>query len=209
MSAILKARGIAHSFVGHPSMSGLYFAQEPAAQLSRLEGQRLLLLRRRGARCCTTRAMLCEPDSREPWFVSAAHDESCLTRHACRLRGRGRYDTTFAGRIDAQDVRLSAARAGRYMNGDQERETSRRHRRGRRPQRPGGRLLPRARRTQGAGAGAQSVHRRRGRQPQPVRGLHLLELLLRVQSAAHRDHPRARTADATACRSSRTRAAAR
>jgi glutamate-1-semialdehyde 2,1-aminomutase len=23
--------------------------------------------------------ILCEPDSREPWFVSAAHDESCLT----------------------------------------------------------------------------------------------------------------------------------
>ena len=22
--------------------------------------------------------ILCEPDSREPWFVSAAHDESCL-----------------------------------------------------------------------------------------------------------------------------------
>jgi glutamate-1-semialdehyde 2,1-aminomutase len=22
--------------------------------------------------------VLCEPDSREPWFVSAAHDDSCL-----------------------------------------------------------------------------------------------------------------------------------
>jgi glutamate-1-semialdehyde 2,1-aminomutase len=22
--------------------------------------------------------ILCEPDSREPWFMSAAHDESCL-----------------------------------------------------------------------------------------------------------------------------------
>src|SRR5580704_12919040 len=29
MSSILKARGIAHSFVGHPSMSGLYFAKDP------------------------------------------------------------------------------------------------------------------------------------------------------------------------------------
>ena len=50
-SAILKARGIAHSFVGHPSMTGLYFAHEPAAHLSRLEGQRLHLLRcrRQGA----------------------------------------------------------------------------------------------------------------------------------------------------------------
>jgi glutamate-1-semialdehyde 2,1-aminomutase len=23
--------------------------------------------------------ILCEPDSREPWFISAAHDESCMT----------------------------------------------------------------------------------------------------------------------------------
>ena len=23
--------------------------------------------------------ILCEPDSREPWFVSAAHDEACLS----------------------------------------------------------------------------------------------------------------------------------
>jgi glutamate-1-semialdehyde 2,1-aminomutase len=22
--------------------------------------------------------VLCEPDSREPWFVSAAHDDACL-----------------------------------------------------------------------------------------------------------------------------------
>jgi glutamate-1-semialdehyde 2,1-aminomutase len=22
--------------------------------------------------------VLCEPDSREPWFISAAHDDSCL-----------------------------------------------------------------------------------------------------------------------------------
>src|SRR6202022_1675394 len=29
MRAALGARGIAHSFVGHPSMSGLYFAHEP------------------------------------------------------------------------------------------------------------------------------------------------------------------------------------
>jgi glutamate-1-semialdehyde 2,1-aminomutase len=24
--------------------------------------------------------VLCEPDSREPWFVSAAHDEGCLAK---------------------------------------------------------------------------------------------------------------------------------
>ena len=49
MSAILKARGIAHSFVGHPSMSGSVFRPRAAAHLPRLEGQRLHLLRRDGA----------------------------------------------------------------------------------------------------------------------------------------------------------------
>jgi glutamate-1-semialdehyde 2,1-aminomutase len=44
-----SARGIAHSFVGHPSMSGLYFAHEPPRNVSRLEEQRLLVLRRHGA----------------------------------------------------------------------------------------------------------------------------------------------------------------
>jgi glutamate-1-semialdehyde 2,1-aminomutase len=24
--------------------------------------------------------VLCEPDSREPWFISAAHDQACLER---------------------------------------------------------------------------------------------------------------------------------
>jgi glutamate-1-semialdehyde 2,1-aminomutase len=26
------------------------------------------------------RGVLCEPDSREPWFISAAHDDECLAR---------------------------------------------------------------------------------------------------------------------------------
>jgi glutamate-1-semialdehyde 2,1-aminomutase len=30
------------------------------------------------ARVLHDEGVLCEPDSREPWFVSAAHDASCL-----------------------------------------------------------------------------------------------------------------------------------
>jgi glutamate-1-semialdehyde 2,1-aminomutase len=38
--------------------------------------------------------VLCEPDSREPWFVSAAHDDACLTE---TLRGFERaVDLTIA-----------------------------------------------------------------------------------------------------------------
>jgi glutamate-1-semialdehyde 2,1-aminomutase len=30
------------------------------------------------ARVLHDERILCEPDSREPWFMSAAHDDSCL-----------------------------------------------------------------------------------------------------------------------------------
>ena len=26
------------------------------------------------------RGILCEPDSREPWFISSAHDEACMSQ---------------------------------------------------------------------------------------------------------------------------------
>lgn len=78
LSDILTARDIPHSFAGHPSMSGLFFDHQPpndyrgwlesdyafydalAAELHEL-------------------GILVEPDSREPWFLSAAHDVECLT----------------------------------------------------------------------------------------------------------------------------------
>ena len=72
MGEILGNRGIPHSFVGHPAMSGLFFSDTPpdnyrdwlksdyafydtmAPQLHEL-------------------GVLCEPDSREPWFICEAH----------------------------------------------------------------------------------------------------------------------------------------
>jgi glutamate-1-semialdehyde 2,1-aminomutase len=78
MSAILKARGIAHSFVGHPSMSGLYFASQPPRTYRDWKGSDYSFYDA-CARVLHDEGVLCEPDSREPWFVSAAHDEACLT----------------------------------------------------------------------------------------------------------------------------------
>jgi glutamate-1-semialdehyde 2,1-aminomutase len=78
MSAILKARGIAHSFVGHPSMSGLYFAHDPPRNYRDWKGSDYTFYDA-AARVLHDERILCEPDSREPWFVCAAHDESCLT----------------------------------------------------------------------------------------------------------------------------------
>jgi glutamate-1-semialdehyde 2,1-aminomutase len=77
MSAILRARGIAHSFVGHPSMSGLYFAQDPPRNYRDWKGSDYAFYDA-AAKVLHDEGVLCEPDSREPWFVCAAHDESCL-----------------------------------------------------------------------------------------------------------------------------------
>src|ERR1700722_7874906 len=79
MRAVLGSRGIAHSFVGHPSMSGLYFAQEPPRNYRDWKGSDYTFYDAT-AKVLHDERILCEPDSREPWFVSAAHDDSCLTQ---------------------------------------------------------------------------------------------------------------------------------
>lgn len=78
MHDILAARGIAHSFVGHPSMSGLYFANEPPRNYRDWKGSDYTFYDAM-AKVLHDHGVLCEPDSREPWFISAAHDASCLT----------------------------------------------------------------------------------------------------------------------------------
>lgn len=77
MRALLNARGIAHSFVGHPSMSGLYFASQPPRNYRDWKSSDYSYYDAT-ARILHDERILCEPDSREPWFVSAAHDDSCL-----------------------------------------------------------------------------------------------------------------------------------
>src|SRR6202011_1756818 len=77
MRAVLGARGIAHSFVGHPSMSGLYFAHEPPRNYRAWKGSDYSFYDAM-AKVLHDEGVLCEPDSREPWFVSAAPDASCL-----------------------------------------------------------------------------------------------------------------------------------
>jgi len=77
MRAVLNARGIAHSFVGHPSMSGLYFAAEPPRNYRAWKGSDYSFYDAM-ARVLHDEKILCEPDSREPWFICEAHDESCM-----------------------------------------------------------------------------------------------------------------------------------
>ena len=77
MHAILGARGIAHSFVGHPSMSGLYFAKDPPRNYRAWKSSDYSFYDAM-AKVLHDEGVLCEPDSREPWFISAAHDDACL-----------------------------------------------------------------------------------------------------------------------------------
>ncbi len=78
MGRVLNARGIAHSFVGHPSMSGLYFAADPPRNYRAWKNSDYTFYDAM-ARVLHDEGVLCEPDSREPWFICAAHDETCLT----------------------------------------------------------------------------------------------------------------------------------
>jgi len=93
MSTVLAARGIAHSFVGHPSMSGLYFAEQPPRNYRDWKNSDYSFYNEL-AQHLHEHGVLCEPDSREPWFICAAHDESCL---ADTLRGfEAAVDATLA-----------------------------------------------------------------------------------------------------------------
>jgi glutamate-1-semialdehyde 2,1-aminomutase len=74
MSKILAHRGIPHSFVGHPSMGGLFFAETaPDNYRDWLNSDYQFYdalapeLHELG--------VLCEPDSREPWFICEAHSQ--------------------------------------------------------------------------------------------------------------------------------------
>lgn len=100
MSAILKARDIVHAFTGHSSMFGLFFAPEPPRTYRDWKRSDYDFYDALAPRL-HERGVLCEPDSREPWFVSAAHDASCL---ADTLKG-------FEAALDEQIASGPAARA--------------------------------------------------------------------------------------------------
>ena len=77
MNQILSRRGIPHTFTGHPSMSNLHFAVPAPLDHQDLQqgddGFENVFAMRLNAL-----GILHEPNSREPWYISAAHDELCL-----------------------------------------------------------------------------------------------------------------------------------
>jgi glutamate-1-semialdehyde 2,1-aminomutase len=77
LSKILSARGIRHSFAGHPSMSGLFF-NEVAPKDYRAWLDSDYEFYDNLAQELHELGILVEPDSREPWFMCEAHDVKCL-----------------------------------------------------------------------------------------------------------------------------------
>jgi glutamate-1-semialdehyde 2,1-aminomutase len=77
ISKILDARGIVHSFTGHPSMFGLFFAESPPDNYRDWKGSDYTFYDTM-AQHLHDAGVIVEPDSREPWFMCAAHDPSCL-----------------------------------------------------------------------------------------------------------------------------------
>jgi glutamate-1-semialdehyde 2,1-aminomutase len=80
ISKILKARGIVHSFTGHPSMFGLFFAETPPNDYRGWKTSDYSFYDQM-AHFMQDLCIIVEPDSREPLFICEAHgkDASCLT----------------------------------------------------------------------------------------------------------------------------------
>ena len=111
---ILSRRGIPHSFTGHESMCGLFFsAKAPTTyrnwKISDYTFYDTL------AGILIDMGVMCEPDSREPWFISAAHDESVPEGDAEQVRAGGRPDPRRgqAWRRPREDVERHPGRHGR------------------------------------------------------------------------------------------------
>lgn len=77
IKAILDRRGIVHSFSGHPSMFGLFFADQPPDNYRDWKLSDYTFYDKMALHLHDL-GIIVEPDSREPWFMCEAHDQSCF-----------------------------------------------------------------------------------------------------------------------------------
>jgi glutamate-1-semialdehyde 2,1-aminomutase len=78
LSEILDRRGIPHSFAGHPSMMGLFFAAQAPRDYREWKHSDYAFYDALAPELHEL-GILIEPDSREPWFLCESHDMECLT----------------------------------------------------------------------------------------------------------------------------------
>ena len=64
-------------FLGHPSMGGIVLSSKPPRNVREWRLTDYPFYNSMAARL-NDLGILCEPDSWEPWFISAAHDDACL-----------------------------------------------------------------------------------------------------------------------------------
>ena len=77
IGAILDDRGVPHSFAGHPAMSGLFLAESAPVNYREWKDSDYTFYDALAPQL-HDRGVIVEPDSREPWFICAAHDDDCL-----------------------------------------------------------------------------------------------------------------------------------
>lgn len=75
---VLSRRGIPHCFVGHPSMSGLFFDSEPPVDYRAWVRSDYTFYDALAPNLHDA-GVLVEPDSREPWFLSESHNDACIS----------------------------------------------------------------------------------------------------------------------------------
>ena len=80
ISTILNARGVVHSYSGHPAMFGLFFAEKAPDNYRDWKTSDYTFYDTM-AYFLHDLGIIVEPDSREPWFMCEAHglDPTCLT----------------------------------------------------------------------------------------------------------------------------------
>lgn len=77
LSEILSSRGVTHAWSGPPSMSGLFFSEDVPRNYRDWAESDYGFYDDLAVQLIAS-GILVEPDSREPLFISAAHDDSCL-----------------------------------------------------------------------------------------------------------------------------------
>lgn len=77
LGKILRARNVPHCFVGHPSMMGMFFDNQPPKDYRDWANTNYEFYAEVAPELHEL-GILIEPDSREPWFMCEAHDVKCL-----------------------------------------------------------------------------------------------------------------------------------
>jgi glutamate-1-semialdehyde 2,1-aminomutase len=101
LGSILASRGVPHVFVGHPSMGGLVFSEDAPRSADDWARSDYALYNDLVARI-NDLGILCEPDSWEPWFLSAAHDDASLAETV------EKFEIALDAALDERITRASA-----------------------------------------------------------------------------------------------------